>query len=161
MKFWGTEAVEADDARRVLQTKETIGSTAFHALEAQFRAWYAWTVDLPGNFFLEVVDQLYKRNELANGSFAALGRGIDLGTIKVPVFLLAAQDDELISPPQLFAAERLVGTAPSKLRKLVVPGRHVGLFMGKTVLEKAWPKIVQFITESQHNAAALPYCDIR
>ena len=156
MKFWGTEAVEADDARRVLQTKETIGSTAFHALEAQFRAWYAWTVDLPGNFFLEVVDKLYKRNELANGSFAALGRGIDLGTIRVPVFLLAAQDDELISPPQLFAAERLVGTAPSKLRKLVVPGRHVGLFMGKTVLEKAWPKIVQFITESQHNAAPLP-----
>ena len=156
MKFWGTEAVEADDARRVLQTKETIGSAAFCALETQFKAWYAWTVDLPGNFFLEVVDKLYKRNELANGSFAALGRGIDLGTIRVPVFLLAAQDDELISPPQLFAAERLVGTAPSKLRKLVVPGRHVGLFMGKTVLEKAWPKIVQFITESQHNAAPLP-----
>jgi poly(3-hydroxybutyrate) depolymerase len=144
--------VEADDARRVLQTKKTIGSAAFCALEAQFKAWYAWTVDLPGNFFLEVVDKLYKRNELANGGFAALGRGIDLRTIRVPVFLLAAQDDELISPPQLFAAERLVGTAPGKLRKLVVPGRHVGLFMGKAVLEEVWPKIIQFITQSEQSA---------
>ena len=62
--------------------------------------------------------------------------------------MLAARDDELVAPPQLFAAERLVGTLRRNLRKAIVPGRHVGLFMGKTVLEEVWPKIVRWIGES-------------
>ena len=55
-----------------------MGSAAFGDLEALFRDWYAWTVDLPGSFFLEVVEKLYKRNELATGNFVALGQRIDL-----------------------------------------------------------------------------------
>ncbi|MGA8653488.1 MAG: hypothetical protein WB677_23245 [Xanthobacteraceae bacterium] len=39
MKFWGTELVETEDAWRVLQTGETIGSAGFSRLEAQFRDW--------------------------------------------------------------------------------------------------------------------------
>ena len=81
MKFWGTELVEAEDMWQVLQTGEAMGSAAFSRLEAQFRDWYAWTVDLPGTFFLEVVEKLYKRNELATGSFVALGQQIDLATV--------------------------------------------------------------------------------
>jgi hypothetical protein len=33
----------------------------------------------------------------------ALGRPIDLVNVKVPIFLLAARDAELVTPPQLFA----------------------------------------------------------
>ena len=147
MKFWGTELVEAEDMWQVLQTGEAMGSAASSRLEAQFRDWYAWTVDLPGTFFLEVVEKLYKRNELATGSFVALGQQIDLATVTAPISLLAARDDELVAPPQLFAAERLVGTPPRNLRTAIVPGRHLGLFMGKTVLEEVWPKIVRWIGE--------------
>ena len=149
MKFWGTELVETEDAWRVLQTGETIGSAGFSRLEAQFRDWYAWTIDLPGTFFLEVVEKLYKRNELATGSFVALGKQIELAKVQAPIFLLAARDVELVAPPQLFAAERLVGTQPRNLRTAIVPGRHLGLFMGKTVLEEVWPKIVRWIGESE------------
>lgn len=148
MKFWGTEAVAAEDAWQVLQTEESIGSAAFNRLEALFRDWYAWTVDLPGQFFLEVVEKLYKGNELAAGSFVALGRRIELTAVKVPLFLLAARDDELVAPPQLFAAARLVGTPAHSLRKEIVPGRHIGLFVGKTVLQDVWPRIGRWIGES-------------
>ena len=147
MKFWGTELVEAEDMWQVLQTGEAMGSAASSRLEAQFRDWYAWTVDLPSTFFLEVVEKLYKRNELATGSFVALGQQIDLATVTAPISLLAARDDELVAPPQLFAAKRLVGTPPRNLRTAIVPGRHLGLFMGKTVLEEVWPKIVRWIGE--------------
>ena len=147
MKFWGTELVAAEDAWQVLQAEESIGSAAFNRLEAAFRDWYAWVVDLPGRFFLEVVEKLYKRNKLAAGSFVALGQTINLGKINVPIFLLAAHDDELVAPAQLFAAERLVGTSAREVRKMTVPGRHVGLFVGKAILRDTWPKVVHWLGE--------------
>jgi poly(3-hydroxybutyrate) depolymerase len=70
-------------------TKDAIDSVAFRARSA-FPGLDAWTVDLLGTLFLEVVDKLYKRNELAIGALTALGRRINHTTIKVPVFLLAA-----------------------------------------------------------------------
>ena len=147
LKFWGPESISSEDVRQLLQTEKPIGSVGFTRLEARFRDWYAWTVDLPGTFFLETVEKLYKRNELATGSLIALGQRIDLGTIRAPMFMLAASDDELAAPQQVFAAEHLVGTAAHNLRKAIAPCRHVGLFMGKGTLEDVWPSIVRWIRE--------------
>ena len=147
LKFWGPESVSSEDVRQLLQTEKPIGSAGFTRLEARFRGWYAWTVDLPGTFFLETVEKLYKRNELATGSLIALGQRIDLATIKAPLFMLAASDDELAAPQQVFAAEHLVGTAAHNLRKAVAPCRHVCLFIGKRTLEDTWPSIVRWIRE--------------
>ncbi len=96
-------------------------------------------------FFSSAVEKLYKQNALAAGRFEALGQRVDLATIKVPVFLLAARDDELVAPPQLFAAEHLIGTPAQEIKKAVVAGRHVSLFMGKQVLENTWPAIARWI----------------
>jgi len=158
LKFWSVDSVLAEDMREVLQTDEAIGSAGFGRIEAAFRDWYAWTVDLPGTYFLEVVERFYKRNELAAGSFVALGQRVDLAKVKVPIFLLAARDDELVAWPQLFAVERLVGTAAANVSKEIVPGRHLGLFMGKPVLDEVWPKIVSWLGEPmsaapQHRSA--------
>jgi len=147
MKFWGTDLVATEDAWKVLQTGEGFDSPAFKRLEAVFRDWYAWTVDLPGKFFLEVVERLYKRNELATAKFVALGKRIDVAAVNMPLFLLAASDDELVAPAQLFATETLVNTPPRHVRKATVPGRHVGLFVGKTILKNVWPTIVQWLNE--------------
>jgi len=112
-----------------------------------FRDWYYWTFDLPGAYFLEVVDKLYKRNELATNDFIALGRKVDLNKLTAPIFLLAARDDELVAPAQLFSVERLVGTEPRSLRKATAPCRHVGLFMGKRILEGVWPGIARWLQQ--------------
>ncbi len=153
LKFWGPETIAVDDVRQLLQTEEAIDSTAFARLEASFRDWYAWTVDLPGTFFLEAVEKLYKQNEFATGRFAALGHRIDLKTITAPIYLLAARDDELVAPAQLFAAENLVGTPAHDLRKAVAPCRHVALFMGKRTLEDLWPRIARWIAAAPVGAA--------
>lgn len=148
LKFWGPQSIADEDIRDILQTSVPIGSEEFARLGALFHAWYGWTVDLPGHFFLETVEKLYKRNALATGGFSALGQRIDLGTVKVPMFLLAARDDELVPAPQVFAAERLVGTAAHELRKAIAPCRHVGLFAGKRTLEDAWPRIANWLGEA-------------
>lgn len=149
LKFWGPESVGSDDIHQLLQTPEPVGSPAFTRLEALFRDWYSWTVDLPGIFYLEVVEKLYKRNELATGRFVALGQKIDLKNVRAPTFLLAARDDELVAPEQLFATGRLIGTPAHRLQKATAPCRHVGLFIGKAILEEFWPPIVRWITEQE------------
>ncbi len=155
LKFWGVDTVAAEDLRQVLQTDELPGSDAFAKLEAEFREWYAWTTDLPGAYFLEVVEKLYKRNELARGKFVVLGQRIDLASVHIPIFLLGASEDELVAPAQLFATERLVGTSAGGICKAMAPGRHVGLFMGKKVLEDIWPPIVRWISEPQPASAGM------
>jgi poly(3-hydroxybutyrate) depolymerase len=146
-KFWGAETLDRDEIHDLLQTSEPIDSPAFAALEATFRAWYAATVDLPGAYYLEVIERLYKRNEIAAGEFVALGETIDLGKLQVPLFLLAARDDELVAPAQLFATENLVGTPPYAIQKALAPCNHGGLFMGRTILADYWPRIARWLVE--------------
>jgi poly(3-hydroxyalkanoate) synthetase len=145
LKFWGPESVSEDDVRHLLQTPVSISSATFSQLQKLFYNWYCWTLDLPGTFFLQVVEKLYKHNELAAGSFVALGQRIDLKIVKAPIFLLAARDDELVAPLQLFAVERLVGTPTQDIRKMVAPCRHVSLFLGRHTLEHVWPVIARWM----------------
>ncbi len=146
LQFWGPPSLATEEIHELLQTPEAIGTPRFSEIEALFRTWYAWTVDLPGTFYLEVVDKLYKRNDLAGGRFVALGERIDLKRVRAPLFLLAARDDEVVAPAQLFAAEHLVGTS-DRVQKAMAPCRHVGLFVGKTALDEFWPKVVRWLTE--------------
>jgi poly(3-hydroxyalkanoate) synthetase len=148
LKLWGPTSAESEDIGRLLQSDEAPDSPALARVEAGFRDWYAWTVDLPGTFFLEIVERLYKRNEIASGKFQALGKLVDFTNVEMPIFLLAGRDDELVSPPQLFAAERLVGTPRRHIQKLTADCRHLGLFMGKKVLHQVWPDIVHWLIKT-------------
>lgn len=147
LKFWAPEMVDDATIHRLLQTPAPIESPEFATLAATFRAWYAWTFDLPGTYYLEVIDRLYKRNAIAAGQFVALGQTIDLARLRTPLYLLAARDDELIAPAQLFATEHLVGTPAGKIAKALAPCRHLGLFMGKDILADHWQAIARWLAE--------------
>ena len=145
-KFWGNDA-DANGIRETLQTLQLIGSPEFTRLETIFKTWNSWTIDIPGKYYLEVVEKLYTRNELANGSFVALGQKIDLSGLRLPLYLLAGSTDEVVAPEQLLAVERLVGTPPEYRRHEVAPCNHLGLFMGKRTLEEYWPRMVRWMKE--------------
>ncbi len=153
-KFWGAENLDSREIHDLLQTQEPIDSPAFAELEATFRGWNAATVDLPGVYYLEVIEKLYKRNEIAAGQFAALGETVDLAKLHVPLFLLAARDDELVAPAQLFATESLVGTPSHAIQKALAPCSHVALFVGRSVLAENWPRIARWLVESDAQTLA-------
>ena len=146
-KFWGNDT-DANAIRESLQAVQPIGSSEFTQLEATFKNWNSWTIDLPGTYYLEVIEKLYRRNELASGSLVALGQKIDLSRLRLPMYLLAGSADEVVAPEQLLAVERLVGTPPDYIRREVAPCNHLGLFMGKRTLEEYWPSIVRWMKEA-------------
>ena len=78
LQFPGAPANEKD--RRTVET---------------FLRWQRRTLDLPGPYFLEVFDWLFRENRIAAGRFHALGRLVDLRELRCPLFLLAGDRDSI------------------------------------------------------------------
>lgn len=53
----------------------------------------------------------------------------------------AGEQDDITTPEQVFRAAALVGTTPGKIVKKLVPGGHIGLFMGTQTLRIVWPGV--------------------
>jgi poly(3-hydroxybutyrate) depolymerase len=143
LDLWGGQRLTSQSIRETLQLPPAGSPLA--VLEAAFRDWNGRTVDLPGQYYLEVVDWLFKRNLLAQGRFVALGRRIDLGAVRAPMFLLAAREDELIAPAQVFAAAEHVGTPARDVRTASASGPHLSLFLGAQTLKTVWPDIARWL----------------
>ncbi len=135
-------AMHGADYAAALQDK------ASEALMERFRDWFEWTVDLPGAYYHQTVLWLFKENRLATGRLTALGRRIDLGGIRHPVFLLAARDDELVAADQLLATRRLIGTPAGQIESLVEPCNHLALFIGARSLAGGWATAARWLAQS-------------
>ena len=124
---------------------EHIDDPAYVAKEETFASWYENPIDLPGRWYLQVIKELFKENRLAKGAFVGLGRRLNLKKIVCPVYLLAGQSDDITATEQVFDAEKYIGTPQNKIERKLVPGGHIGLFMGSRTLKEAWPQIARWI----------------
>jgi poly(3-hydroxybutyrate) depolymerase len=124
---------------------EHIDDPVYLAKEETFASWYENPVDLPGRWYLQVIRELFKENRLAKGTFIGLGRRLNLKAIACPVYLLAGASDDITTKEQVFGAENYLGTPRDKIEKKLVPGGHIGLFMGSRTLTEAWPAIARWI----------------
>jgi poly(3-hydroxyalkanoate) synthetase len=88
LRFWNPPFSQ-HDVEAVLQRNLGDGSDEARMLLDRFARWDRATLDLPGTYYLEVTDRVFRRNLIAEGRFVALGRRIDLAEVRVPVFLLA------------------------------------------------------------------------
>ena len=148
LQLWKHPPLEPEAIHGLLQVPDDISTPRSSQLITLFRDWCARPIDLPGTYYLQVVQWLYKDNQLATGRFAALGRPIDLSMVRRPIFLLAARDDEIVAPEQLLAARHLVGSNGHQIRTEILPCTHLGLFMGATTLQHTWPKIALWLAAS-------------
>ncbi|WP_298104302.1 alpha/beta fold hydrolase [Bradyrhizobium sp.] len=124
---------------------EHIDDPAYVAKEETFNSWYENPIDLPGRWYLQVIQQLFKENRLAKGRFVGLGRTLDLRAIVCPVYLLAGAQDDITAPEQVLDAAKYVGTPKDRIVQKTVPGGHIGLFMGARTLRDHWPLIARWI----------------
>ena len=115
--------------------------------EEAFDSWYENPIDLPGRWYLQAIRELFKENRLAKGEFVGLGRSLNSSRSHAP-YLLAGESDDITTTEQVFAAENLVGTPKGRIEKKLVPGGHIGLFMGSRTLKETWPTIARWLTHS-------------
>ena len=119
------------------------------ALCERFARWHAETLDLPGVFYLETVEKIFRENRLAKGSFVALGRELELAKLTTPIFLLAGSDDEVVPQAQAMATASLLGTPPALIESEISPCGHLGLFIGRSTLSVAWRRVAEWLSREE------------
>lgn len=113
----------------------------------EMKNWYDFTQNIAGDFYLWIVQHLFRDNELVLGKLVVGGRTVDLGQIKCPLFLIGGIRDHVTTPEQVFAMRHYVGTDPDQVHEYLVDAGHIGLFMGKNVLTETWSVIGQTIEQ--------------
>jgi poly(3-hydroxybutyrate) depolymerase len=145
LEGWKSMHPEEQYVQKYLELYQHIDEPGYVSKKETFERWYENPIDLPGRWYLQAVNQLFRQNRLAKGEFVGLGRTLSLADIKCPAYLLAGDADDITPKEQVFAAERLLGTPKAKIARALVPGGHIGLFMGARTLREHWPKIARWI----------------
>ncbi|HKU07815.1 MAG TPA: alpha/beta fold hydrolase [Bradyrhizobium sp.] len=141
LRFWS----RASDTAVVLQRSLSPEVAADRELHERFTRWHDETVDLPGTYYLQVVHWIFRENRIANGTFVALGRTVGASDVKIPVFLLAGSDDEIVPAVQAMATTSRLGTSAHLIERAIVPSSHLGLYLGNQTLATAWPRIAGWL----------------
>jgi polyhydroxyalkanoate depolymerase len=129
---------------------EHIADKSYIARSEHFERWFENALDLPGRYYLQAIEELFKANRFAKGEFIGLGRKLSLKDIKIPLYLLAGETDDITTMEQVFDAADLVGTPQSAIVKRMTHGGHIGLFMGSKTLAEAWPAIAHWMKSQEH-----------
>jgi poly(3-hydroxybutyrate) depolymerase len=107
-----------------------------------FEDWFKWAQDIPGAFYLWIVEHLFLHNRLVRGTLEIRGQAVDLSRIEAPVYMLAGGRDHITPPEQVYALADHVSTPVRDVRTRLTNGGHLGLFMGGEALREHWPPLM-------------------
>lgn len=147
LEAWKSSKPSHHYFQKYVDLYEHIDDPAYVKKQEAFEAWYENPINLPGRWYLQAVEELFQQNRLVKGTFTGLGKTLSLADIKCPVTLLAGEDDDITTPEQVMNAEQYLGTAAEEIVKVMVPGGHIGLFMGAHALNDYWPDIARWLQQ--------------
>ncbi len=131
-----------DEISRQVDLLLNLPDPAHVARYQEFEDWFKHTQDIPGAFFLWIVQHLFRDNELISGELKVGGQRVNLGRIDMPLNLLAGTTDHITPPAQVFAIGDFASTPRELIGRDVTSGGHLGLFMGHEALRKHWPQLL-------------------
>jgi len=132
--------------RMFRQLAEGDGGSA--AATRAFYDEYSTVMDLPADFYLQTVDRVFQRQDLAHGRFRLRGELVDPGTIeKTALMTIEGERDDICAIGQTAAAHRLCRSlpAPMQLHHLQPGVGHYGVFHGRRWQNEIYPKVRDFI----------------
>ncbi|WP_435348894.1 alpha/beta fold hydrolase [Haloarchaeobius sp. HRN-SO-5] len=124
---------------RYLRLYEHLDDEAYVSRFLRRLQWGFDSVDVAGELYREFLVDLYRENELMDGTLTVGGRTVDLGNVDMPVLLILATDDQFV-PPE--ASRPFLEAIPSRDTELVeFPTDHVGLSTGARSHAELWPRV--------------------
>ncbi len=144
LSLW-TRSPSPEDIERALQRPLLAEASRGQELLDRFRRWNEETLDLPGVYYLQIVNWIFRENRIAAGQFVALGHNIQLQQVKTPVFLLVGENDEIVPAEQGVATARLLATPAPFMEIAIEPSDHLGLFMGAQTHANSWSRIAGWL----------------
>jgi poly(3-hydroxybutyrate) depolymerase len=127
------------------------GDAAKAEATREFYREYFAVSDLPAEFYLETVERVFQRCELATGAMSWRGRRVDPAAIRRTALLtVEGERDDICALGQTLAAHDLCRALPPFLKThYVQPGAgHYGVFSGKRWTGSIYPLVREVIQAS-------------
>lgn len=128
-----------------------VGDGDSAAAHRKFYDEYLSVADLPAEFYLDSIVEVFQKHSLPKGEFEYQGRAVNPGAITETALLtLEGELDDISGVGQTQAAQKLcVNLAAAKKKHHLQPGvGHYGIFNGRKFKEHVVPIIVDFIKKS-------------
>ena len=109
---------------------------------------YRAVMDLPADFYLETVDRVFQRQDLAHDRFRVRGELVDPGAIeRTALMTVEGERDDICAVGQTAAAHRLCRNLPAakQLHHLQPKVGHYGVFNGRRWQSEIYPQVRDFI----------------
>ena len=109
---------------------------------------YSTVMDLPADFYLQTVDRVFQRHDLAHGRFRVHGELVDPGAIeKTALMTVEGERDDICAVGQTVAAHRLCHNLPPTMKQhhLQPQVGHYGVFHGRRWQSETYPMVREFI----------------
>jgi polyhydroxyalkanoate synthase len=103
-------------------------------------------VAYPGRTFGQLYHRLFRTNDLAEGTVDLNGRIIALSDVKVPVLVVAGENDTIAPRASVERVVELLDNAQS-VRFETAPGGHLGVLTGRKARGTTWRYIDEFQAE--------------
>jgi poly(3-hydroxybutyrate) depolymerase len=113
----------------------------------EFYDEYLSVLDMPAEFYLETIQEVFKEHRLAEGVMMRSGRLVDPAAItKVGLLTIEGERDDISGVGQTQAAHKMCVNIPESDRVLHVHPKvgHYGVFSGKRFVEEIAPIITKF-----------------
>ncbi len=117
---------------------------------------YLAVMDMPAEFYLETLERVFQRHELARGEFTVHGRRVDLGRIRRPGLLtIEGELDDICAIGQTSAALALCSGIPEarKHAHLQAGVGHYGVFNGRRWQAEIYPQMQSLIAANEERQA--------
>lgn len=111
---------------------------------------YLAVMDVPAEYYLETVDQVFRRHLLARGEMVWRGTPVRPDAIRRTALLTVEGElDDISAPGQTLAAHELCSNLPQELQAdhLQQGVGHYGIFNGRRWRENIKPRIAAFVRE--------------
>ncbi len=109
---------------------------------------YLSVMDVTAEYYLQTIDVVFQRHELARGAMTWRGEPVNPAAItRTALMTVEGELDDISAPGQTYASHRLCSAIPSDRRAhLLQPGvGHYGIFNGRRWRSEIAPRIADFI----------------
>jgi polyhydroxyalkanoate synthase len=98
----------------------------------------------PGRSFGQIYHLMLRSNDLSDGGLALAGRRVELAAVRVPVLLVAGEQDVLAPVEAVRKGASVLSGSPG-VRWEVAPGGHLGVLTGRRSRDTTWRHLDAFL----------------
>lgn len=142
-------APHAFQTERMLDRVLSMGNPEAMAVHMRVERWTHDEFPLPGKLFTDVVESLYRHDELMRGKLAIGGRDVGPRMLTAPLLTVADPRSTVIPLHSMQAFYEAAGSGEKRMLHyegdIGVGLQHVGVLVGKSAHERIWPEVFDWL----------------